>query len=317
MLLPTSAGAFCREVTAPTPAGYDPSVRGCFSPAINTLTGGPSYELFWRNACAGYSLARSASSQVSLEDATRLASRAFSAWSGVVCPGGGPPSILAVNEGPVDCSSVAYNPNAGNQHVIIFRDDGWPHSDPSSTLGLTTLTVDTSSGEIYDADIEINSHDFTLLVDGAPMAAAGADAGPGGYDLLGILTHEAGHFLGLAHSDNPTAIMDAFYTPSEGPLTADDVAGICAIDDPSGAHSTNGGPIAAAACDPTPKNGFASDCVGTMAASLGVNPTMCATPSRCSASAGRPDPAGSGGALVAALGLAAAVARRRARRLVG
>ena len=30
-----------------------------------------------------------------------------------------------------------------------------------------------------------------------------------GYDLLGIMTHEAGHFLGLAHSDTKGAVMDS------------------------------------------------------------------------------------------------------------
>jgi MYXO-CTERM domain-containing protein len=49
------------------------------------------------------------------------------------------------------------------------------------------------------------------------------------YDLQAILTHEAGHFLGLAHSVDTSAIMYAFYSPGSIHLTPDDVAGICTI----------------------------------------------------------------------------------------
>jgi hypothetical protein len=48
------------------------------------------------------------------------------------------------------------------------------------------------------------------------------------------LTHEAGHFLGLSHSPDPTATMKAVYSAaSDGTsfrtLEPDDVAGICDV----------------------------------------------------------------------------------------
>jgi len=48
-------------------------------------------------------------------------------------------------------------------------------------------------------------------------------------DLFSIALHEAGHSLGLNHSDDPEAVMFAFYSAPIADLGADDVAGIRSI----------------------------------------------------------------------------------------
>lgn len=49
-----------------------------------------------------------------------------------------------------------------------------------------------------------------------------------GVDLFSVALHEAGHALGLGHSDNPGAVMYPYYRLSTG-LSADDIAGIQAL----------------------------------------------------------------------------------------
>jgi hypothetical protein len=212
------------------------------------------YDLYWRSLCAGYSLQQDASPlrHITLDQATQLAAQAFARWSAVPCRGGAP-AIEAHDVGPVACALVQYDTSGPNQHVIVFRDDGWPYSDSSNTIGLTTITYDATSGEIFDADMEINSHDFDLVA--APPVP------PGGIDLASVITHEAGHFLGLAHSGDRGAVMYAHYRPGESTLTPDDVDGICSMYPHGGSRTTSAGALTGDKCDPAPRHGFSKTCI--------------------------------------------------------
>jgi hypothetical protein len=250
LLSTLDASAFCRTTTIAVPADFQPRGDNCWT------QGQP---LFWKNACVGYSLQQSASRQVSYADAANVAAKAFTRWSGASCPGGGGTSRASIDVrdlGPVSCGLVAYNQDYGNQHVVVFRDDGWPHNDGVNTLALTTVTFNPDTGEIYDADMEVNTFGQKVTVsDPVPRD---------GYDFASIMTHEAGHFLGLAHSGDSRATMYANYQPGNTAmreLTADDVAGICTIYRPDGNRLMGGNKTTPQeACDPTPRHGFARDC---------------------------------------------------------
>jgi hypothetical protein len=245
----TDAHAFCRTLTASVPPGYDPGYRGCYAPPA----GSDAYDVYWSNLCVGYSLQRDASPlrHITLEQATKVAAKAFAQWTAAAC-GRAAPSIEAHDLGPVDCKLAQYNSSQPNQHVIVFRDERWPYDDSSNTLGLTTVTFDVTNGEIFDADMELNSHDYDLVA--VPPVPIGS------YDLASVVTHEAGHFLGLAHSGESTAVMYAHYHPGSTALTKDDTDGICSAYPPGGDRITSAGPKKGAACDATPRHGFSAAC---------------------------------------------------------
>ncbi len=252
------ARAFCRTTTVQIPADYAPDQQGCWT---------EGHALYWRNACVGYDIQRDASKQVSYDAAANAIALAFTRWTSATCETDGTGlsrvSIDVRDLGPVACNRVQYNQDGPNQHAIIFRDDAWPYNDSANTLALTTVTFDPQTGELYDADMEINSHDQMLTVVQSPTDPVPA----GAYDFLSIVTHETGHFLGMAHSADVRATMFAHYTPGSTAmrlLTMDDVAGICTIYPPGGSRQAD--PLVAPngvpedACDPTPRHGFTSDC---------------------------------------------------------
>ncbi|HEY8039098.1 MAG TPA: matrixin family metalloprotease [Polyangiaceae bacterium] len=215
------ARAFCRTTTVHEPVPYDPVASGCWT------QGTP---LAWAaGSRVAYSLSAGASAQIPLADATRVADLAFETWNGASCAGNKPPDVQAFDQGPVsvdaaasDCGLQPCDPTFHDpQHVIVFDDAVWPHNDPNNTLALTTVTYGVNSGEIFDADVEINSKEHTL--------SAQEPAPQGAFDLQSILTHEAGHFFGLAHATDSHPIMFAQYQPGAVALTTDDVDGICSI----------------------------------------------------------------------------------------
>ena len=296
VLSPRAAGAFCRTTTTPIPANYSPS-RGCFTDGL---------VLFWKGACVGYSVNGASSTTIPLATATTVIDEAFNTWNAVAC-GAGTVGITTSNLGNVECSEVRYNPNGPNQNVILFRDDKWPYSDPNNTLGLTTVTFNADTGEIYDADMEINATAKNLSTSSTVPA--------NGFDLLSVVIHEAGHFLGIAHATSATATMYASYKPGTATLrtlTPDDTAGACEIY-PSATERTVDktvavtGTLAADACDATPRHGFGSTCAEN------PNPTSSSS-GGCAVSAGHAEDAGAGGAslLVLAAGLLVALRRKRA-----
>jgi hypothetical protein len=261
---PRSAGAYCRTTTCPLPPNWSPD-EGCYPPDFATYCAGlmpPAkvLPLWWANACISFDLQQNASRWISYQAADDLLNAAFAKWTQSTCGGGSQHVSISVTDlGPVVCGEVNYNKDGSpNQHVVVFRDDVWPHNDPFNALGLTTVTFDTDTGEIYDADTEINGT-LSLSV-GASM--------PGSYDLDSILTHEMGHFLGLAHSSDTAATMFASYTPgstSMRMLSPDDTAGLCSIYPPGGTRNvdpsvSSGGSVKESACDPTPRHGFSSEC---------------------------------------------------------
>lgn len=120
-----------------------------------------------------------------------------------------------------------------NYNIVVIRTGSqqdfyseWLHE--SKAIAITSLTFIRQSGEIIDADIELNAAHFTFT-----------NCEPGDncltfFDLKGTLTHEFGHMLGLDHPDpnqlrSKTTTMyeeSALGETSKRTLSLDDLKGV-------------------------------------------------------------------------------------------
>jgi hypothetical protein len=247
LLVEPRADAYCRSAACP-PHGPDASTQGQL--CTPSAPGDCGNALQWRQPCVSFDVAQAASRQVDWATADQVFSRAFATWMGLDCGGGGP-SIQVMDFGTVSCAKVEYNQHGGNANVLVFRDDAWPHDTGGGgvdTLALTTVTYDVDTGDIYDADIEVNTADNTFTTNDTPT--------PMDVDLLAVLTHETGHFLGLAHTPVKGATMFASYMQGTIDIRTpelDDIAAICA------AYPV--GRVATGACTGIPRHGWAPECL--------------------------------------------------------
>jgi len=237
--LTPAAQAYCRASTCKNGQVCTPPEEGeCGEPLI------------WKRPCVGITVQIDASAQVPFDVARDTMLQSFLAWESPICNGEAP-GIHVEYMGDVPCARVEYNQFGGNANVLVFRDAVWPHPGGASDhkIALTTVTFDSRTGEIFDADIEVNSTDKFHFTWGDTEVE---------YDLLSVLTHEAGHFLGLGHAQEafPDATMKATYYPGmteQRTLADDDKNGLCAIYPPQ--------PIDRDTCNPIPRHGFSPACL--------------------------------------------------------
>jgi MYXO-CTERM domain-containing protein len=233
----SEASAYCRTSVC------NGSASEVCNPAGATDCGTP---LFWAKPCLSFSVQEDASVQLDLATAESLMDQAFAAWENADC-GGALPSLFVDDLGSVACDQVEYNQDAGNANVVVFRDVDWPYDTAQNALALTTVTFNKDTAEIVDADLEVNSTGSLVLTTGDVDVQ---------YDVLSIFTHEAGHMLGIAHTDITEATMTVEYVPGETGLRTlhpDDMAAICDAFPPGTDLST---------CNSEPRRGLASQCGG-------------------------------------------------------
>ncbi|HEY3586176.1 MAG TPA: myxosortase-dependent metalloprotease, MXAN_2677/MXAN_2678 family [Myxococcaceae bacterium] len=126
---------------------------------------------------------------------------------------------------------VGYTQNGPNENLVLLRlqlcsavvppgdsclaagtcgnvHDCWDHG--STVVALTTSSYVVSSGEVLDADVEMNAASATpTLVDSPPCSPGAISTSCVANDVQNAVTHEFGHFLGLAHSPDPSSTMYA------------------------------------------------------------------------------------------------------------
>lgn len=173
--------------------------------------------------------------------------QAFAAWSAMDC-----------TDLQFDYIGIVSAEEAGTNQVAFIA-SGWltppPNESgepraarPEDAVAVTLTTYTRDDGEIQSAIIEVNEERFRFLDAGEGCVPDG-ERDP--YDLISVLTHEVGHFIGLDHttfydgsrSDPTMAPKVGICELDKRTLAADDIEALCLIY-PSGLPARN--------CEPLP-----------------------------------------------------------------
>jgi hypothetical protein len=211
------------------------------------LAGAP---LTWQQACVSFSVDHHGLPALGLDypDTEALVLSSFALWTAAACADGFP-TISVMSMAPLECMTREFNPDGPNSNGVIFRTDRWPYAPEA--IGITTVTFDPETGKLMDADIEVN------IVDGD------LDLGEVQY----VVAHEAGHFFGIDHSADASAVMyersPSTSTSAPVALTVDDVNAICL------AYPMT---RSLGACDFESEKGFSPVCGGDIEGSCSLSP---------------------------------------------
>lgn len=224
---PATASAFCRSTTCnPKTESCEKDDRGC-----NT-TGEP---VRWAKMPIEYRFSSAGSALLIREEARAAVRAAFNRWSDTLCDGRRTSLRFVEREDVPEDKPLGRGTRGSEPFGIYFRDLGWPYDTPDETLAQTNNTYGKSTGIIQYSDLEVNT--------GARKFAT-TETGEG-VDLQAVMTHEVGHYIGLAHSIENDSIMAKSYCETgdrceKGKvaarrLAADDIAAVCKLYPPEGA----------------------------------------------------------------------------------
>jgi len=259
------ASAFCRTTTC------DVSTEQCTLDVHGCVRSGAP--LSWRALPIPYRFHAAGSSKLDNRRAREAVRVAFTRWTDAICGAEGQRTSLRFDEQedlPADLAAAPARADSSPHFGVFFRDEGFVSKNADSALALTTMRY----GELYAgtdhagpgygyvtvADMEINT---------TTASFATSDAQPG-IDLQAVITHEVGHYIGLAHSKEPLSIMAETYCASKErcgagktdarELAADDLAAVCALYPPGGRAGVQYEAPAAGSCATAPpRNGDAND----------------------------------------------------------
>jgi hypothetical protein len=213
---------------------------GCFAglfwalgtslPVAYTLyrsTEAPFAPLRWFTNTATFYIDATPPDELDPEAAINQIRESFEVWASLTCDDESYPFDF-VYGGTLSGRPVGFDktdPN-NNENIVVWVKPPLLWEYDADAVAMTSLTYDTTNGQIVDADVELNDRGYVYSGNG----------GAGKVDLKNTLVHEVGHFLGLDHSQVPTATLFRKAPPGETKkrdLIDDDVAGYCALYGPN------------------------------------------------------------------------------------
>lgn len=221
-LVPSSAAAWCQTTSSnAAPTATERCVLAANHPGAVPLA--------WRNRSSALGLSSARPSRTLSEaDVRRAVNMSFAPWLAVSCEE--PTSLSFVLSPELNDSTIAVHTSGGsNVNSLMFIADGWVSDrmqDPTA-YAVTYVWHNSRTGEIVGVDMEVNEARGPFAICPDTGCALGE------VDLPNVLTHEAGHYFGLAHTpDDEEATMWASAPVGElqkRTLQPDDEQGLCAI----------------------------------------------------------------------------------------
>ncbi|MEY4513791.1 MAG: hypothetical protein RLZZ450_5913 [Pseudomonadota bacterium] len=151
----------------------------------------------------------------------------FQTWENVRCNGEGVGLDIRARSAP---TALEVGPETAepNENVIVHFDaKAWSQQDlPARAFAITAVWFNSKNGDILGADMMFNGGMDPF----GECSPDGCKTGEPNTDLRNVATHEAGHFLGLSHSDVPNSTMWCDADPQETSkrsLSPDDILGLC------------------------------------------------------------------------------------------
>lgn len=167
------------------------------------------------------------------EEILEMVDASFKTWTSVTCNAQRVDLEVKQLEEPSECSEAQQNLDGPNVNSVAFVWDWDDRGYDDNAFAVTSVFANAKSGEILGVDMELNETQGNLgnCCPNGPCTTLRCSI-RGIVDIQNVITHEAGHFFGLGHSNLTDATMYSQASVGETSkrvLKSDDTAGLCSI----------------------------------------------------------------------------------------